>query len=1020
MTTKTVNDLYAKYGIKIDSDTGKVIDIAGGKSISGIIATNNNNSIFLNGMGSSSIQKVKISSVQKTFIVDGNTVTADAKQFIFALGGDDIIYSNIGNANFIFGGDGNDIYVYTDDSVFHPDEGITIVEDENQGTDTVAVGNSYNLPLTPNELAKLVEANPTIISASPVNSYAKDNQDIWLASASYVEDLYYDPSFSPNISQQPTEFTDRLKKVSFLNGYTAFFEGNELNNDMEASDNADSVAFLGKDGNDSLHGSKGEDALFGGSGNDSLNGNAGNDYLFGGAGDDTLSGGLGNDLLVDVVTPNLFNDKKIYDNLYSLDSSSGGNNYFDGGEGDDTLLGGNQNDQLDGGDGNDQLDGAEGDDSLNGGAGNDVLKDVYGNNSLIGGLGDDTLDAGIGNDYLSGGTEADVLSGGAGNDTLDGGENDDKLTGGDGNDSLISGDGNDFLMGDAGDDTLDGGLGINTAIYTGSQSDYVLSKMGLTYSISSNGDVDTLKNIQLLVFIDDANTTAVTIDSMLSNSKDKTPIFVKQTEGVVLNGKGTFDYNPDDKLEGSERADTLSGFDGFDTLVGGGGNDVLYSFAKERGLYTTVDDLYTTNYLYGEDGDDSLVGSGGDDIIYGGKGNDTILGGSGLSTLDGGEGDDVIDGSDSDYSYHNGRKAEVTTAAPVLIGGDGNDSISGGREHNLIQGDAGDDTITSGSYSTIHGGEGDDSISIGRGSSVDGGDGNDYLTSNGDSFVSSSIVVGGKGNDTLSGSSADFLFGNDGNDVFFGGSRVEGGNGDDYFDGSYIADGGTGKNTVSLYYNKSDYDLFEISEAQNFLVDDINKDDKQLIDPLMKDGFTHVIYDVQSKSVSFLKNIQLLKFQDVIVTPDSMLKEEKVTISKLPSKGNDLLTGTERSEKFLALAGDDTIIGGGGADTLSGGTGADIFKFNYVEDSGITTRSRDIITDFKHSQKDKIDLSAMLSSSEFSFIGTKAFSKTNATEQLRFDSKTSILYGSTDKDSDAEFSILLSGVKSLVVGDFIL
>jgi hypothetical protein len=55
----------------------------------------------------------------------------------------------------------------------------------------------------------------------------------------------------------------------------------------------------------------------------------------------------------------------------------------------------------------------------------------------------------------------------------------------------------------------------------------------------------------------------------------------------------------------------------------------------------------------------------------------------------------------------------------------------------------------------------------------------------------------------------------------------------------------------------------------------------------------------------------------------------------------------------------------------------------------------------------------------FNFIGAIVFSK-DAAAQLRLDPKTGILYGSTNADNTPEFSILLSGVKSLVPEDFVL
>ncbi len=140
---------------------------------------------------------------------------------------------------------------------------------------------------------------------------------------------------------------------------------------------------------------------------------------------------------------------------------------------------------------------------------------------------------------------------------------------------------------------------------------------------------------------------------------------------------------------------------------------------------------------------------------------------------------------------------------------------------------------------------------------------------------------------------------------------------------------------------------------------------------------------------------------------------------------NKKFTGTAKNDTLLGGAGDDTLIGGLGVDKLTGGNGADIFKFNKVNETGIDAKTRDTITDFKHSQNDKIDISAIdaneksASDQAFKFIASKAFSKTDATGQLRFDSKTSVLYASTDKDSAAEFSIKLNGVSSLVADDFI-
>jgi Ca2+-binding RTX toxin-like protein len=150
-----------------------------------------------------------------------------------------------------------------------------------------------------------------------------------------------------------------------------------------------------------------------------------------------------------------------------------------------------------------------------------------------------------------------------------------------------------------------------------------------------------------------------------------------------------------------------------------------------------------------------------------------------------------------------------------------------------------------------------------------------------------------------------------------------------------------------------------------------------------------------------------------------------VTISTKASAVNDILTGTDGTDKLNGLAGNDTLIGGLGKDTLTGGVGSDLFKFISLSDSSSLSKQADTITDFNHSQGDKIDLSAIDTKTEvegdqaFTYIGTIAFS-TDATGQLRLDPKTGILYGSTNADVAPEFAILLSGIKNLVSEDFVL
>lgn len=946
------------------------------------------------------------------------------QQFLWAGDGNDVFYYPSNDITYIFGGNGDDIYVLSSNTSYYNQNFYTFQEDENQGIDTIAVMQSYELPRTRKEIESLKGYSATSL----------ENRIKLFSSETYIENLYYDQDLDSSVGsvQQPERFNERISKVSTdgLLRYSdpSFFEGNSLDNLMEVAPNTGSVVFMGHDGGDTLLGSKDKDILFGQIDNDYLEGKNGDDFLFGGSGDDTLKGGSGADFLMDSPNLSIFKsvaellgkslisntDQKNFDNLSTLDNSNGGNNNFYGGEDNDILVGDEGNDFLSGDEGNDLIIDSDGNNTIMGGIGNDVVVVYSSANSISGGDGDDAIYLGVGNDTLDGGNGNDYVVGGKGAASINGGAGDDSIVGSAGNDVIDGGTDNDAIVGSAGNDVIKGGTGTNLVSYSGMMKEYKLSKNGSVYFLKKpSGENDTLENIQILQFKNDVDTTSIAIDKML---KGESPVLVKQTGGIVLNGA-----DKPDKLEGTARADTLNGLDGDDTLTGGDGNDVLYSYNENYYYidtykvkhFTSIDEN-TNNYLYGGNGNDTLVGASGNDFLEGGDGNDSLNcdSGAGIDRLDGGDGDDVI--NITNYEF----------ATSTLIGGNGNDSISADGTYNfgnsfLIDAGNGDDSISllETYESTIVGGDGNDSIKLieGRNNNIDAGKGNDSLISGDQHGDEINTFSGGDGNDVLKreGKGIVLFEAGNGNDTFFAGT-----NSDMYGDSvDAIVDGGTGSNTAVFAYNRSDYDLIPIADllktqtiAKGILVE-------------IKNGeYTHAICDITGgrfAGICFLKNIQSLKFQDVTVSFNSML-DSRITISTSPSKYNDFLTGTDRSEKISGLAGDDTIIGGLGADTLTGGAGADVFKFPNETDSGVKVTLRDTITDFKHSQKDKIDLSNPDYYFHYNFVGTDSFSKTDATGQLRFDSKTSILYGSTDKDSEAEFSIKLNGVKSLVADDFIL
>lgn len=120
-----------------------------------------------------------------------------------------------------------------------------------------------------------------------------------------------------------------------------------------------------------------------------------------------------------------------------------------------------------------------------------------------------------------------------------------------------------------------------------------------------------------------------------------------------------------DRLTGSTGADTIDGLAGDDVIAGSSGNDILIG-----GL-----------------GADYLAGNAGDDTLYGGADNDVLTDSTwGIDRLDGGSGDDTIDVL---------RNNDPAQDQVMIVGGEGNDSLSylGSGSILSIDAGAGDDLI---------------------------------------------------------------------------------------------------------------------------------------------------------------------------------------------------------------------------------------------------------------------------------------------------------------------------------------
>ncbi|WP_028862061.1 hypothetical protein [Psychromonas aquimarina] len=315
---------------------------------------------------------------------------------------------------------------------------------------------------------------------------------------------------------------------------------------------------------------------------------------------------------------------------------------------------------------------------------------------------------------------------------------DDLLKGDDKANVLIAKDGNDTLQGKGGNDVLDAsGQGIKTV--DGGEGDdtvsYAKSTAGVTVNLTSGtalegGQTDTLVSIE-----------------NVSGSKHRDIITGNEQANQIVAGGGNDEVNAgagDDYVDGGKGTNTLNGGAGTDSVAFTQFNGVIVSMLQGEG-YSLADPLTKTTFsnfenIVGSDGDDSLTGDNNNNVLFGGKrddnlygvdGNDTLMGGSGFDKIFGGSGNDRLSGgddidelhggagfdivdyslSDSDRKRHlniqlndngmttfardkqTGHIIDKMTDIEGLVGGDGNDTLTGNSQNNQLTGGAGNDTL---------------------------------------------------------------------------------------------------------------------------------------------------------------------------------------------------------------------------------------------------------------------------------------------------------------------------------------
>ena len=224
------------------------------------------------------------------------------------------------------------------------------------------------------------------------------------------------------------------------------------------------------------------------------------------------------------------------------------------------------------------------------------------------------------------------------------------------------------------------------------------------------------------VIMRNTNVTSITTDAFAVPTKTINMASAAPAYIKIL-GDGTWIYTGDDHI-------LWNGTSGSDKVLSDRGDDSIY----------------------GDAGNDWLRGGDGDDFIQGGEGRDVIEDTAGLNILIGGNGNDYISGSGTDaYNGNNGDDFLIGgTFAMDAFAGFGNDWLRGGTDDDRLSGDEGDDWA--------EGGEGSDRVAgdvgvlgvtltnPGRDVLI-GNSGNDLL----DGFNGADIFLPGMGTDLNSG-----------------------------------------------------------------------------------------------------------------------------------------------------------------------------------------------------------------------------------------------------------------------------
>jgi Ca2+-binding RTX toxin-like protein len=905
-----------------------------------------------------------------------NIVGGEFGNNIDGRGGNDIIYGGAG-ADTLRGADGTDAtYGYAGNDVFLIAEGDVALGDRfDGGADTDQIrylgSNSFDL---------------SIATLAGVEQLVADNAVAIGLTIAQIESLLY---LGGNVVVQVVDGGALDFSGTVLASGEIYLSNAGNSIDLTATHFSARITAHGGNGQDTMLGSQTADTLYGGAENDTLDGQGGADLMIGASGDDVYCVDDVGDLVVEGVdegrdrVETTLASYTLGDNLEDLTYTGGGNFIGHG----------------------------------------NVLDNV-----------------------VTGGTGHDTLTGAGGGDSLHGGDGDDWLTGGVGVDDVHGEAGDDVFYIDEGEleagDTFDGGDGFDQIIYLGT-ADLDLTGATITdveklYAESGTIVTVTVEQLEGFIWIDadlrlaDGGTVDLTGHTLLHHPLylSDSGSFLDFTElanaasymAVVYGGAGL------DALQGGDNSDSFRGNGGSDFLLGGGGNDMLGGGAG-------------ADSVSGEAGDDVIDIADGEveagEVLDGGADTDQIyyLGTAGvdlsLATItaveqllahsdaavtvtvaqlesfdwvdaairlaDGGTVDlsalTLLNGefhlSDTATTIDFGTLVNAASFAVSVVGGAGNDTITGTGNADTLSGAGGDDDIAGGNGAdTLDGGAGNDVLDgQAGGDTMYGGAGDDtyYVQSSDmvieyadegrdliitdrmsytlganvedltyigpDSFIGAgndenNTLTGGANGNSLDGRGGnDTLYGGSGDDHVLGGAGVDSLSGQDGDDMIYVdegdieagdlLDGGDGTSDYIYYIGTNDFDLSPatIVGVEHLLVDwgrTVTLTVAQFEGFDLVDAVTRLsdggLVDVSG--MTFLESVFHLSDHGNQIDFTGATVTSPLTV--YGGAEDDVVVGKATADVLNGGDGDDTLDGGAGADTMAGGLGDD----TYVVDDG--------------------------------------------------------------------------------------